>query len=192
MREFVLLHWPLIIQVVIGISLFMAAWSYLPVIWGAPWVPSSLGTVKKMLEMAEVKPGQKVVDLGAGDGRIVIAAASLFGARAVGVEIDPLRCLIANMVIHLLGLQSRAHVYHANMVGFDLSDADVVTMYLLQGTNQKMKAWVSEQMRPGAKVVSHSFSMEGWIPAVLDDSRDIFLYEIGNVGADVWTRFVDD
>jgi hypothetical protein len=75
---------------------------------------------------------------------------------------------------------------------FNLRDADVVTMYLLQGTNQKIKVQIEKQMRPGARVVSHSFSLVGWIPAMLDDSRDIFLYEIGNVGADVHTRFVDD
>ena len=103
-------HWSLVIQIAIGISLFAAAWSYLPTLWGAPWVPSSLRTVNKMLLMAEVTPGQKVVDLGAGDGRIVLLAARRFAARAAGVEIDPLRCLIANALIWGLGLRRQAHV----------------------------------------------------------------------------------
>ena len=190
MPEFILLHWPVITQVVIGVSLFMLVWSYLPVIWGAPWVPSSLGTVKKMLQMAEVTSGQKVVDLGAGDGRIVIVAARLFGAQAVGVEIDPIRCLIANSLICMLGLRKKAHVYHSNMCDFDLSDVDVVTVYLLQGTNQKIKDWLGEQLPSGAKIVSHSFSMDGWMPSAIDDTKNIFMYEIGKAGADVQTRFV--
>jgi SAM-dependent methyltransferase len=182
--------WPPVILAAIGICLFIAAWSYLPAAWGAPWVPTSARTVKKMLQMADVKPGQRVVDLGAGDGRIVIVAARQFGAQAVGVEIDPVRCLIANTLILVSGLGKKAHVYHGNMYTFDLKDADVVTLYLLQGTNQKIKERLSEQLKPGAKIVSHTFSMVGWIPAALDDTNDIFLYEVGNVGSEVQTRFV--
>lgn len=190
MREFILVHWPLITQLVIGVSLFAIAWSYLPLIWGAPWVPSSIGIVKKMLYLADVKPGQRVVDLGAGDGRVVIIAAKLFGAHAVGVEIDPLRCLIANALIRVLGLHHKAHVYHGNLYDFDLTQADVIVLYLWQSTNQKLKVRISEQLRSGAKVVSHSFSMSGWTPVALDDAKNIFLYEIGNVAADVHTKFV--
>jgi SAM-dependent methyltransferase len=183
-------HWSLVIQIAIGISLFAAAWSYLPTLWGAPWVPSSLRTVNKMLLMAEVTPGQKVVDLGAGDGRIVLLAARQFAARAAGVEIDPLRCLIANALIWGLGLRRQARVYCGNLYDFDLADADVVTLYLLQGTNQKLKTWLGEHLRPGTKVVSHSFSMIGWSPVAIDDVNDIFLYEIGATGPGVKTRFV--
>lgn len=190
MREFLLLHWTLITQLVIGLSLFAVGWSCLAVMWGAPWIPSSSGTVKKMLSMAEVKPGQQVVDLGAGDGRVVILAAKLFGAQAVGVEIDPLRCLMANALIRVRGLHRQAHVYHGNLFDFDLTQADVVVLYLWQSTNQKLKARIDEQLRPGAKVVSHSFSMSGWTPVALDDTKGIFMYEIGNVAADVPTKFV--
>ncbi|MBN1312462.1 MAG: hypothetical protein JXB30_13680 [Anaerolineae bacterium] len=90
----------------------------------------------------------------------------------------------------MLGLRKRAHVYHGNMYDFDLGDADVVTIYLLQGTNQKMKGRLGDRMRPGAKIVSHSFSMEGWMPTAIDDTKNIFMYEIGKAGADVQTRFV--
>jgi SAM-dependent methyltransferase len=190
MREFLLAHWPLITQILVGTSLLGLLWVYLSSIWGAPFVPTSLKVVRKMLQMADVQPGQKVVDLGAGDGRIVITAARRFGAQAVGVEIDPVRCLIANGLILLLGLRKRAHVYHANMRDFDLSDADVVTLYLLQGTNQSLKEQLVEQLRPGAKIVSRSFSLSGWVPVALDDTEMIFLYEVGNTGPDVRTEFV--
>ncbi len=175
---------------VIGLSLFVGLWAYLSTPWGAPWVPTAPATIRKMLQMAEVQPGQKVVDLGAGDGRIVIMAAREFKARAAGVEIDPLRCWLANVFIRLSGLRDWARVYYGNMYSFDLTDADVVTLYLLHPTNQALKERLARQLRPGAKVVSHSFLMAGWTPSALDDTRNIFMYEIGRTGDEVRTRFV--
>jgi SAM-dependent methyltransferase len=182
--------WTLVIQVVVGASTLFLLWSYLPVFWGAPFVPSSFGTAGKMLRMADVKPGELVVDLGAGDGRVVILAALRFGARAIGVEIDPLRCVLANALIAIMGLRGRAKVVHGDMYRFDVSQADVVVVYLLQGTNQRLRDRLGSRLRAGSRVVSHSFSMSGWSPMALDDRRGIFLYEIGNTGQDVWTRFV--
>ena len=185
-----LIMWLLITLAVIGLSIFVTLWAYLSTPWGAPWVPTAPGTVRKMLQMAEVKPGQKVVDLGAGDGRIVIMAAREFKARAAGVEIDPLRCLLANILISGLGLRGRARVYYGNMHQFDVADADVVTLYLLHPTNQALKERLSRQLRPGAKVVSHSFMMTGWAPSALDDTRNIFMYEMGRTSDEAQTRFV--
>jgi cyclopropane fatty-acyl-phospholipid synthase-like methyltransferase len=139
-----------------------------------------------MLRLADVQPGQRVVDLGAGDGRIVIAAALLFKAHAVGVEIDPIRCLLANTLIFLLGLRDRAHVYYGNMFEFDLVGADVVTLYLWPSTNQRFRQRLTEQLRPGAKVVSFKFTFYGWTPISPDGSKDIYLYEIGNTEPDMW------
>jgi ribosomal protein L11 methylase PrmA len=180
----------LIVHIVLGLALFALVSAYLSTLWGAPWAPTSLRTVDVMLRMADLQPGQRLVDLGAGDGRIVILAARRFKARAVGVEIDPLRCLIANALIALFGVRSRARVVHGNMFEFDLSQADVVTMYLLQGTNQRIKPRLLEQLPPGARVISHSFSFAGWTPVAIDERRRLFLYEIGNTGAHAQTTFV--
>jgi cyclopropane fatty-acyl-phospholipid synthase-like methyltransferase len=143
-----------------------------------------------MLDMAEVKPGEQVVDFGAGDGRIVRLAAKAFGAEALGVEIDPLRCLIANALIRMMGLRDRARVMWGNMNDFDLSGADVVTLFLLQGTNQKLRARLAEGLKEDARVVSHTFSMTDWTPIAIDDRRKIFLYQIGNIGPDPRTIFI--
>jgi tRNA A58 N-methylase Trm61 len=134
-----------------------------------------------MLRMASVQPGQKVVDLGAGDGRIVIAAALWFKARAVGVEIDPIRCTIANTLIRLLRLRARAHVQYGDLFEFDLADADVVTLYLWPSTNQRLRSRLLKQLRPGARVVSYRFAFYGWTPIAPDDRADneILVYEIG-------------
>lgn len=182
--------WLVITLAIIGLSLFAVLWAYLPTPWGAPWVPTAPATVRKMLQMAGVQPGQKVVDLGAGDGRIVIMAAREFKARAAGVEIDPLRCWLANARIAWLGLRAQARVYYGTIYSFGLADADVVTLYLLHPTNQALKERLSRQLRPGAKVVSHSFLMTGWTPSAIDDTRNIFMYEIGCTGDETPTRFV--
>jgi SAM-dependent methyltransferase len=179
-----------IAHIVLGVAVLALVSSYLSTLWGAPWAPTSLATVDQMLRLADVQPGETVVDLGAGDGRIVIRAARRFEAQAIGVEIDPLRCLIANGIIRLRGLRGRARVAHGNMFGFDLRQADVVTLYLLQGTNQRIKARLEEQLRPGARVVSHVFSFPGWTPVVIDEERRLFCYEIGNTDDTVKTEFV--
>lgn len=182
-------YWPLAVQIVLGLSAILYVWVYLPLLWGALWLPTPRRIVDKMLRLADVQPGQKVVDLGAGDGRIVIAAARSFKAQAVGVEIDPLRCLLANTRIRLLGLQDRAHVYYGNMFSLDLGDADVVTLYLWPETNERLKARLLAQMRPQARVVSYHFSMIGWRPLSphTPDRDGIYLYEIGSAEPDIWT-----
>jgi SAM-dependent methyltransferase len=182
MADFLVRHWFLICPALVAVSLVVLAWVYLPAFWGAPWVPSSLGTVRTMLHLAGVRPGQKVVDLGAGDGRIVILAALLFKARAVGVEIDPVRCLIANALIRVLGLSSRARIHQGDLFGFDLSDADVVTLFLLQGTNHSLQTRLAGQLRPGARVASHKFTMTDWAPVAVDERKRVFVYEVGKTG----------
>jgi SAM-dependent methyltransferase len=169
--------------------LFVGASSILSTLWGAPWAPTSIKTIKRMLEMADVQEGESVVDLGAGDGRIVVVAARDFKANALGVEIDPLRCMVANTVIRLLGLRQRAWVQCGDIFKFDLSGTNVVTLYLLQGTNQRLKAKLARHLSPGSRVVSRTFSFTGWTPVAIDERHGLFLYEIGNTGPSVHTRF---
>jgi SAM-dependent methyltransferase len=180
--EFLVRHWFYISLFLLVPSVVVLVWVFLPTIWGAPWLPSSLGTVRRMLDLARVRPGQKVVDLGAGDGRIVILAALLFKARAVGVEIDPVRCLLANTIIRLLGLRDRARIEQGDLFGFDLSDADVVTLFLLSGTNHNLRSRLAGQLRPGAIIASHKFPLTDWVPVAVDEQRRVFVYEVGRSG----------
>lgn len=183
--DFFMCNDDLLFYAALGLTLFIGLSALASTVWGAPWVPSSLRTVRKMLDMAQLQPDEKLVDLGAGDGRIVILAARSYHARAEGVEIDPLRWLFANLLIRVLGLGDRAHVHLGNMFDFNFSDADVVCLYLLQSTNQRLKARLAEQLKPGARVVSHSFSISDWAPIALDDRGGIFVYEIGNTDSQV-------
>jgi SAM-dependent methyltransferase len=124
---------------------------------GAPWVPTPMSTVHKMLKLADVGPADIVYDLGCGDGRTVITAARYYGARAVGVEIDPLRYLWCRLRVNMLGLQDRIEIIHGNFFALDLSEATVITCYLLQDTNNKLEKKLEQELRAGTRVVSNTF-----------------------------------
>lgn len=188
LADFIVTHWVVVMQGMFVASLIAILWVYLPILWGAPWIPGSFRVIHRMLELAGVKPGQMVIDLGAGDGRIVILAARKFNARAVGVEIDPVRWMIANVWILLLGLRGKAEVRLGDLRGFPAAGADAVTLCLLQGTNQKLKDTLAKSLQPGAKVVSHNYSMSGWTPTAIDTRFGIFVYEIGRTGEDTETK----
>lgn len=151
----------------------------------APFVPTPQEVVEKMLQMANVRKDETVYDLGCGDGRIIITAAKKFGARAVGVELDPELFKRTQDRIHELKLEDRVKVIHGNLLDVDLSPANVVTLYLLTDSNTKVKPNLEKYLKPGSRVVSHDFQVMGWTPAKVEhfkrDSRshDIYLYEVG-------------
>jgi predicted RNA methylase len=152
----------------------------------APYIPTPQLVVERMLEAGRVKPGEMVYDLGSGDGRIVITAARKYGARAVGVEIDPNLCEKAKGRIRSLGLEDRVSMMHASAFHVDLSPADVVTMFFLTNSNEKLKPTLEKYLKPGARVVSNQFPVKGWKPSevvhVKSANMDytIYVYEIGH------------
>jgi cyclopropane fatty-acyl-phospholipid synthase-like methyltransferase len=128
----------------------------------APYVQSPQQIVDKMLDMAAVKPGETVYDLGCGDGRILFTAAQRFHAKAVGVELsDPLAKSTEDM-IRRLSLQDQVRVIHGDFMTVNLSPADVVTIYLESASNEMLKPNLEKYLRPGARVVSHDFAVRGW------------------------------
>lgn len=143
---------------------------------GAQWAPTTLKTVKEMLAMAEVGPNDLVYDLGCGDGRIIVTAARRFGARAVGIEIDPLRYLWCQLLITVLGLRGRVKVIYGNFFTKDLSGADVVTCYLLQNTNEKLQGKFTQELDPNTRVVTNAFTFPK-LRLIRQNYKDrIFLY----------------
>jgi len=151
----------------------------------APYVPTPQAIVERMLEAGRVKPGEMVYDLGSGDGRIVITAAQKFGARAVGVELQASLCRIASERIKALGLEDRVRMVQASALHVDLSPADVVTMYLLTSSNERLRPNLEKYLKPGARVVSNQFPIKGWKPAETVKAKagsmehTIYVYEIG-------------
>jgi protein-L-isoaspartate O-methyltransferase len=125
-----------------------------------PFVTTPDDVVAAMLDLAEVTPADTVYDLGAGDGRIVLAAARDRGARAVGVEIDPPLVERARAALRGAGVAGRAEVRRGDLFKEDLSPATVVTLYLQPHVNARLRPQL-ERLRPGARVISHMFSMPG-------------------------------
>ena len=125
------------------------------------WVPTPDEVVDRMLRMAQVTKDDLVYDLGAGDGKIAIAAAKKFGARSVGIEYEPEMAKHAQGNVEKAGVAARARVIRGDIFVTDFSQATVVTMYLLPGLNLKLRPTILS-MRPGTRVVSHSFTMEDW------------------------------
>jgi cyclopropane fatty-acyl-phospholipid synthase-like methyltransferase len=149
----------------------------------APFVASPTKVVDLMLEMAKIKPGETLYDLGSGDGRIVIAAAEKYKAKAVGVEISPKLVASATENIQNAGLANRARVIQGDVFQTDFSGADVVTMYLDTQSNARLKPNLEKYLKPGARIVSHDYPIPGWKPADVEKTgtrqeHTIYLYEI--------------
>lgn len=134
-----------------------------------PYVPTPQAVVDRMLQIAKVKRGDVVYDLGCGDGRIVVTAASKYGARGVGIDIDPKRIAEAKENAEKAGVSRRAQFLVADLFESDFSQATVVTLYLLPVINQKLRPQLWRQLKVGTRVVSHDFDMgEEWPPERTD------------------------
>jgi SAM-dependent methyltransferase len=130
-----------------------------------PYVPTKQETVEAMLKLAGVGPKDVVYDLGCGDGRIVVTAAKRFGARGVGVDIDPARIAEARENAKQAGVASRATFVLGDLFNADIRQATVVMLYLLPSVNQKLKPRLLAELAPGTRVVSHDFDMGAdWPP----------------------------
>jgi SAM-dependent methyltransferase len=127
------------------------------------WVPTPDEVVDRMLTMAQAKPADTVYDLGAGDGKIAIAAAKKFGARAFGIEYNPEMAKYAQRNVEKAGVSGKAQIINGDIFATDFSSATVITMYLLPSLNMKLRPTILG-MKPGTRVVSHSFNMEDWSP----------------------------
>ena len=128
-----------------------------------PYVPTPPEVVERMLDVANVKPGDFVIDLGSGDGRIAIAAAKR-GARAFGVDIDPQRVEEAQLNARRAGVEDKATFTRQNLFETRVAEASVLTIYLLRQVNLDLRPRVLEELQPGTRVVSHAFDMGDWKP----------------------------
>lgn len=138
----------------------------------APYVPTPQEVVDRMLQLGGVGKGDVVYDLGCGDGRIPITAAKRFGARGVGVDIDPQRIAEANANAKKEGVSHLVTFRLQDAMTTDVSEATVVTLYLLSASNLKLRPILTKQLEPGARIVSHSFSMGDWQPDKVDTFVD--------------------
>jgi tRNA G37 N-methylase Trm5 len=140
-----------------------------------------------MLELAELKPGDVLYDLGSGDGRIVITAAKKYGVKAVGFEINPILVEEARLNIRAAVVEHLAQVYEQDVRYVDLAPATVLTMYLYPAANLRLRAAILRQLKPGSRVVSHDFGMSDWKPERVERFTDatglvrtLYLWRIPN------------
>ena len=143
----------------------------------APYVPSPPEVVDRMLKLAAVTKTDVVMDLGSGDGRIPIAAARTYGARGIGLEIDPARIAEARANARSAGVDHLVEFRLQDVLSADVSEATVVTLYLLSSSNEKLRPALTRQLKPGARIVSHAFSMGRSWPA---DTIDQFITSAGD------------
>jgi SAM-dependent methyltransferase len=165
------------------ISIFIMGGMHLnaqKIVLDVPYVPTPQKVVNGMLELADVKKGEVVYDLGCGDGRIVITAAKEFGATGIGVDLNPERIEEANANAVEAKVEDKVTFHQGDLFNFDFSKADVLTLYLLPDVNLKLKPKILAEMKPGSRVVSHAFTMGDWEPdeSISVDGRNVYLWII--------------
>jgi SAM-dependent methyltransferase len=152
----------------------------------APFVPTPVVVVEKMLEMAEVNENDILYDLGCGDGRIVILAAKKYGARGVGIDIDPQRIEEANAAAKDAGVEDLVEFRRQDVFKADFSEATVIVLYLLSESNELLRPFFDRFLQPGTRVVSHNYPIPGWKEKEMEyasvkveddeEQHDVYLY----------------
>lgn len=145
----------------------------------SPYQGTPMDRVRKMLELTDVKPGEVVIDVGSGDGRIVMMAAEEFGAKGIGIELDEDLVRISRSLVTARGLDDQVQIIHANALDVDLSPADVITLYLEVEGLKLLRPHLEHTLRPGTRVVSYVSKIPDWteLPESLAE-EEIWLYRV--------------
>jgi hypothetical protein len=160
----------------LAIAILGALWMVVPAFYGPPSVPTRLNRIRKALRFANLQPGELLYDLGAGDGRVLLIAAGEFNARAVGVEIGPVQCMLIILRALISGYGRSIRVRWGNYFRTKLSDADVVFLYATSKETGRLASHLKQQMKPGSRLVCISADFPEWEPYALDEADLIFLY----------------
>jgi cyclopropane fatty-acyl-phospholipid synthase-like methyltransferase len=155
-----------------------ALWILVPALYGLPPVTTRRERIRKALQMADLQPDEIFYDLGSGHGRVLVMAAKEFDARAVGIEVGPVQCVIAWLNALYNGVSSRVRVEAGNFYKADVSQADVVFAYLTSKQAPRLQTQLEKQLKHGARVVTISFDFPNWKPSEMDREQLIFLYHM--------------
>ena len=162
----------------IGALLVLAGMVILPIFFGAPWHPLLPGTIRRILRFADIRPGETVCDLGCGEGRVLIVSAKEFSARAIGVEIDPLKVVMARLLARMNGVSDRVQIVRGNMFDFDPGSADVLYLYLTHQAVDKLFPEILKKLKPSVRIVSYRFCLRGMTPEKVSEDKTLFLYQL--------------
>jgi hypothetical protein len=162
------------------VILFVLAllWILVPALYGLPPVPTNPNRIRKALQLAHLQPDETVYDLGAGDGRVLLIAKKEFNAKAVGIEIGPIQCVLIWLRVIASGFGNHIQVKWGNYLKADLSQADVVFLYATSKEVLRAAAYLEKQMKPGSRLVSISADFPEWEPSIIDERELIFIYNM--------------
>jgi len=168
----------------IGAALLLAVMVIVPALFGAPWHPISRRDLKRALDFCEASAGERIVDLGSGDGRVLITAAKDYGLVGTGIEIDPIKVWLANLRLRFAGVQDKVKIVRANIFDTDYGAADLLFIYLTHQALDKLFPDILEQLKPNVKILCYRFCIQGMTPDKVNAEKTLFLYTL-NKGARV-------
>ena len=160
----------------IGAALLLALMVIGPALFGSPWHPISRRDLKRALDFCDAKPGERIVDLGSGDGRVLITAAKDYGLVGTGIEIDPIKVWLANLRVRRAGIQDRVNFVRANIFDTDYREADILFLYLTHQAIDKLFPDILKRLKPTVKILSYKFCIQGMTPDKVNADKTLFLY----------------
>ena len=150
----------------------------LPAFFGSPWHPLLPRTIREILAFAEIQPGDKIYDLGSGDGRILIQAAHHYDAVGVGLEIDPLKVWIARKLVRRAGVSDRVQIQRKNFNDFDFHDADIIYVYLTHQALDRLFPKILPYLKPSTRIISYRFCLRNMQPCKTNNKQNLFMYRL--------------
>lgn len=162
----------------IGAALLLALVVIGPALFGSPWHPISRRDLKRALDFCETQAGERIIDLGSGDGRVLIVAAKEYDLMGTGIEIDPLKVWLANLRIRFAGVQDKIKIVRANIFDADYREADILFIYLTHQAIDKLFPKILNQLKPNAKILCYRFCIQGMAPDKISADKTLFLYTL--------------
>jgi cyclopropane fatty-acyl-phospholipid synthase-like methyltransferase len=147
-----------------------------PALFGSPWHPISRRDLKRALDFCDAQAGERIIDLGSGDGRVLIIAAKDYGLIGTGIEIDPIKVWMSNFRVRWAGVQDRVKIVRANIFNTDYREADILFIYLTHQAIDQLFPKILEQLKPNAKILCYRFCIKGMTPDKVSEDKTLFLY----------------
>ena len=160
----------------IGATLLLAGMVIGPALFGALWYPISNRELKRALDFCDAQTGERIVDLGSGDGRVLIAAAKQYDLLGTGIEIDPLKVWLSNFRVRRAGIQDRVNFVRANLFDYNYREADILFIHLTHQAMDKLFPDILDQLKPTVKILSYKFCIRGMTPDKVNADKTLFLY----------------
>ena len=160
----------------IGAALLLAVMVIGPAMFGAPWHPISRRDLKRALDFCGAKAGERIIDLGSGDGRVLITAAKNYGLVGTGIEIDPIKVWLSSLRVRWAGVQGKVRIVRANIFDHDYREADLLFIYLTHQALDKLFPDVLDQLKPTVRILCYRFCIQGMTPDKVSADKTLFLY----------------